>query len=254
MYVSFNVLREFDLVAQDGKVGHLDDIFFDDTDWRARYLVVNGHGWFSGALRTIPVQACKAIDVANRRIVLDVDAEAVRNSPDLEAHRPISRRREKELVDYFQILPHWEDPQWLDPHFHHAELPPDRAETVPSSKAEPESVDPAAVHLRSAREVEGYRVMARDGEIGHIVDFLIDEHSLGIRHVVVHTGGWLNSRDVIVAPSHALEIEWKLRSVRVDLTRSQVEQGPGYDSHEPLDPEKERSLVEFYRRFISNLT
>ena len=234
MYASFNVLRGFDAAACDGRIGHVTDLFFDDSDWRNRYLVVDTSDWIGGPLVTIPAQALRRIDVERKEVDLDLDREAARHSPDVDAHRPISRRREMELADYFKVTPHWLDgddgPQACGP------------------------VDADEVHLRSAREVEGYRVRARDGEIGHIIDFLVDDRSLAIRHVVVHTAGWLHSRDVVLAPSHALGIDWALRTVQVDLTRAQVEQSPRYDTHKPLDVEHERRVSEFWQRFLSNLT
>ena len=46
-------------------------------------------------------------------------------------------------------------------------------------------------HLRSLKEIKGYRIHARDGEIGHVDDFILDDDTWALRHVVVDTGNWL---------------------------------------------------------------
>jgi sporulation protein YlmC with PRC-barrel domain len=36
------------IVAEDGEVGSVDDLYFDDADWDVRYLVVNARRWIPG--------------------------------------------------------------------------------------------------------------------------------------------------------------------------------------------------------------
>jgi hypothetical protein len=43
---------------------------------------------------------------------------------------------------------------------------------VENREAQQEQADP---HLRSTREVIGYHIQARDGEIGHVEDFVADD-------------------------------------------------------------------------------
>ena len=42
-------------------------------------------------------------------------------------------------------------------------------------------------HLRSAEEVTGYHILASDGEIGHVRDFLLEDDDWSIRYIVVDT-------------------------------------------------------------------
>ena len=51
-----------------------------------------------------------------------------------------------------------------------------------------DSVDP---HLRSVKEITGYHIQARDGEIGHVDDVVLEDKSWVIRYLVVDTGKWL---------------------------------------------------------------
>jgi hypothetical protein len=255
MHVSFNALREFDVAATNGAIGHPADLFFDDTDWEPRFLVIDTGGWIHRHLVTVPAEACGRIDVAHRRLPVDLTRKAVEDSPDIEAQKPFNRRHETMLSDYFRMASHRADPQHLDPHFPRPnDLPAADAPNDDAGYTGDDLVHPDDVHLRSAREVEGYRVRARDGEIGHIVDFLVDDENLALRDVVVHTGGWLSDRDVIVAPSHALGIAWELRTVSLDLTRDEAGKSPRYDTHQPLDPDQQHRFAEFWRRYMPTIT
>jgi hypothetical protein len=48
-----------------------------------------------------------------------------------------------------------------------------------TATARPPTDDP---HLRSAREVTGYAIQARDGALGHVEDFIVDDESWALRY------------------------------------------------------------------------
>jgi sporulation protein YlmC with PRC-barrel domain len=47
-------LRGDALHAEDGEVGSVDDLYFDDEDWDVRYLVVNTRRWIPGPRVLVP--------------------------------------------------------------------------------------------------------------------------------------------------------------------------------------------------------
>ncbi|HZF81147.1 MAG TPA: PRC-barrel domain-containing protein, partial [Rubrivivax sp.] len=58
--------------------------------------------------------------------------------------------------------------------------------------------------LYSARKIDGWKLIARDGEIGQAREVYVDDQRWVIRHVVVDTGGWLFGRKVLISP-HAIQ-------------------------------------------------
>ena len=62
----------------------------------------------------------------------------------------------------------------------------------------------ADAHLDSVKETSGYHIHARNGEIGHVDDFLIGQDNWRIRYLLVDTSNWIGGRSVIVS-SDALE-------------------------------------------------
>jgi sporulation protein YlmC with PRC-barrel domain len=109
-------------------------------------------------------------------------------------------------------------------------LPPPVATDDPIARelaaAERERADPA---LRSAREVVGYHVVARDGDVGQVVDLLVDDATWTIRNLVVDTGNWLPGKKVLIGPDRLRSVDWSGRFIELDLSRADVESGPEYE-------------------------
>jgi sporulation protein YlmC with PRC-barrel domain len=80
----------------------------------------------------------------------------------------------------------------------------------------------ARPHLRSALEVIGYGIEARDGAIGQVRDFVVDDDSWTIRDVVVDTRKWWPGGRVRVHPQYVERIDPAERKVHLRLTREQV--------------------------------
>ena len=54
--------------------------------------------------------------------------------------------------------------------------------------------------LRNLSDLEGYAIVASDGVVGHVKDFLFDDEAWVIRYLPVPTGAWLSSRKILIAP------------------------------------------------------
>ena len=66
----------------------------------------------------------------------------------------------------------------------------------------------------------GYRVSARDGEIGHVEDFIAETTSWTIRWLVIDTRNWLPGRKVMFPPIGSQTIDLAQRSIGVDLEQN----------------------------------
>ncbi len=54
--------------------------------------------------------------------------------------------------------------------------------------------------LRKVTDLYGYTLQATDGELGKVKDVFFDDEKWTIRYLVVETGSWLNSRQVLISP------------------------------------------------------
>jgi hypothetical protein len=103
-------------------------------------------------------------------------------------------------------------------------------------------------HLRSTRKVTGYAIQARDGEIGHVEDFVLDDETWANRYIVVDTKNWWPGKKVLMAPQWISAVSWYDQSVVVDLARETIKRGPEYDPSALLNREYEARLHRHYGR------
>ncbi|HVL34769.1 MAG TPA: PRC-barrel domain-containing protein [Burkholderiales bacterium] len=213
------------IVARDGELGSVRDVYFDDQRWAVRYLVVDTGKWLPGRKVLISPASVTGADERSLRVALS--REQVQNAPDPGEDPPVSRLMEEAHAKHYGYPPYWTGPYlWGATDVPLAEHPAEYGEK--QSRAREEAQEQAAqrareTHLRSSSEVVGYRIQAADGEIGHVEDFLVDDRSWAIADMVVDTGNWLPGRKVRVAPSAIEDIDWNGRQVRVRLTRAEIE-------------------------------
>ena len=100
--------------------------------------------------------------------------------------------------------------------------------------------------LNKARTLDGYRLDSLDGEIGKVKDFYFDDRYWTIRYLVVDTGTWLASRQVLVSP-HALgPVNPEAHHIAVNLTKKQIEGSPSLDSDKPVSRQFEEEYYGYY--------
>ncbi|MFF8288696.1 PRC-barrel domain-containing protein [Streptomyces sp. NPDC016309] len=103
---------------------------------------------------------------------------------------------------------------------------------------------PSVLRHIDPAQLEGYEVEATDGSIGKV-----DRHSgaAGSACLVVDTGPWIFGRRVLLPAGTVTEIDLEEHIVRVDRTREQIDNAPGFDPAEHLgNPEYRRLLGGYY--------
>lgn len=217
-------LLGFKILATDGEIGAVQDLYFDDVSWIVRYLVADTGGWLTGRKVLISPVNVTTPDWRQHELAVRLTREQVENSPPVDADKTVSRQHETELAKYYGWPAYWS-----------AENPPIPmgAIGVPGAVPPPRDEIPekpekrrAGPHLRSAKEVLGYHIQAMDGEIGHVEDFVVDPKQWRIRAMVIDTRNWLPGKKVAIPPLWIDDVRWDERKVHVRLHRDEVKVGP----------------------------
>jgi uncharacterized protein YrrD len=236
-------LYRMSISAMDGDIGSVRDAFFDDERWTIRYFVVATGGWLSRRKVLITPSVIRELNLDRDRIEVKLTREQVENSPDIDTDQPVSRQHEKAYFDYYGIGYYWAGPVMGAPA---AVVPPIVHEDVKEQHdRELADGDP---HLRSVKEVTGYHIRARDGEVGHVEDVLFDDRSWLLRYLVVDTRNWLPGKRVVVAPEWVRDVSWVDRQVVVDLSRDAIRSSPELRDRSFITDEYEASLHSYYAR------
>jgi uncharacterized protein YrrD len=100
--------------------------------------------------------------------------------------------------------------------------------------------------LRKLGELVGYHLHATDGEIGELVNVYYDDKHWTVRYFIVHTGNWLNGKDVLIPPPAIIGVDDKNKCLDVSLTREQVENSPPVDTAKPVSRYYEEEYHRYY--------
>jgi hypothetical protein len=97
----------YHIAAVDGEVGHVEDFLVDDITWVLRYLVVDTRNWLPGRKVLISPQWIKSIHWVDEMVYLDLDTDAIKDSPEFDPSQPVNRQYEIELYDYYGRSHYW---------------------------------------------------------------------------------------------------------------------------------------------------
>lgn len=231
MMHNVKALHGMKVVATDGDIGTVEDVYFDDERWAIRYFAVDAGGLAGERKVLLSPASLRHLYWQERAMNVELTRKQVEDSPDIDTARPVSRQHEVEFYDYYGYPYYWAGPYLWG----YASLP--AAEAQPLEQPDPEvrrerleqehqKDDP---HLRSSREVIGYGIQATDRKLGHVEDLLFDDEDWSIRMLVVDPRNWWPGPSVLVSPQRIDHIDWLDRSVAVNLTRDEIEHCPKYD-------------------------
>lgn len=236
MLRSLNGIRGYAVHARDGDVGKVSEFYFDDQTWNVRYLVVETGGWFSGKKVLIsPASFSGPPDWKQQIFPVNLTMDEIKESPDIDADRPVSRQTEALLAEYYRWPVYWGAPGVLT-----LESPMPLGAVRIAEKGDP--------GLRSAKEVSGYSIEAAGGAIGEVEDFIADDEDWSIRYLVVDTGRWLPGKKVLVAAQWVSDISWTDQKIDVDLSSEIIRKSPPFDPSSAVNRRYEEVLYDYYGR------
>lgn len=264
-------LEKYEVQANDGPIGYVQDFFFDDESWVVRYVLVDTCGWLSDPKVLISPSSIGFVDAKRKHLRVLLDREQIENSLDIESDVPVSRRRE---TRYFNACsyPSYRDvmglcgagsspslmipdfdgrsdsvtssnqQQQLSEHGRPSELGKvhsGRSESSLAALDDSISAKHDFPHLRSCKLVLNHEIRATDGLIGHVEGFLVDEKAWAIRYLIVKTGRWWLGHRVLVVPDWITSVDWSEHTVAVDVSRAAIRGSPPSEFADELDHEQE---------------
>ena len=241
MLMNATNLKDMVIRATDGDIGTVDQFYFDDKAWVIRYLTVETGGWLGG--RQVLISPISVVHAEWQAWRLDVALTKlqVKNSPGIDTHRPVSRQHEAAYLDYYGYSYYWIGPNMWGPVLYPSGLPIPAAtiKEALSGQSRRESRDS---HLRSNEAVTGYHIEAKDGEIGHVEGFVMDDETWAIRYLEVATKNWWPRKKILVSPSWIQRVSWTDSKVYISVSRDVVKNAPAFVESAPIAREYEDQL------------
>lgn len=220
-------LLKMTVETSDQELGQVESFYFDDERWVIRYLLVNRGSTLSPDMVLISPILIDRVDFEQSRIRLYVDTKAVNNSPDIDTQEPVSRRMEEALVEHYGHSLYWVGNNiwggYVDPKLLAGKMSPEEEHEMLQAENRDES------HLRSFREVTGYRIKTPQGMYGHIDDFLIEEQTWKIIGMVVDRFKLLPHKKMYVETTKINGISWSSSQIDVDMSKEELQQTEEYE-------------------------
>jgi hypothetical protein len=259
MLRSMKDLEDYAIRASDGIIGHVKDFYFDDEAWVIRYLVVETGGWLASRKVLISPIGLAPANWTEKVLPVSITKEQVKNSPDIDTDKPVSRQHEMRYLGYYGYPYYWDGGglwgggaypgMMLTPGYGGFPAAPytPRPEEADARVGEARHQDDD-LHLRSCKAVMDYHIEATDGDIGHVQSLLVDDQTWAIHYMVVDTSNWWLGHQVLIAPQWIQDVSWPESTVTISLTRQAVKHAPPYDAAAQLDRKQETEIYEHYHR------
>ena len=167
-------LRGLRVAALDGDAGRISDIYFDDATWRVRYLVADT-GWLTGIHALIPPRLVLGVDERLHQVDVNMTRLQIERSPTPDS----------ELPAYAQL-------QGME-YTHLATMYLGFGDPTPAIPAR--SFNP---HIRSAHHLAGFHVSATDGDLGLVIDLLVEDTDWTIPYLLADSRHWRMGRPRLV--------------------------------------------------------
>ena len=236
----------FTIGGTDGEIGKVKEFYFDDKSWTIRYIIVETGGWLFGRKVLLSPLAVIKTDLEEKVFRINLTMEQIKNSPDIDTEKPVSRQHERDLYAYYP----WGGSYWgggMGIGMSAIAMKHTIQEENEASVGDSSDNDP---HLRSTDKVTGYNVAATDGEIGEVEDFMMNDSNWQIDFILVDTGNWFPGKKVLIAPKMVKEINWETATVFVNASEDQVKNSPEYQPDTELTEGYEANLQNYYGRYI----
>jgi len=242
MFTNDKNLKGLTVRATDGELGTVQDCYFDDETWAIRYLVVETGGWLGGRPVLLSPYSIASVDWQTQRIDVSLTKKQVENSPHIDTHKPVSRQHEAEYLGYYGYPYYWGGPyMWGEAYY------PTGVKVSPSDiRTDVYGKESADSHLRSINAVTGYHIESKDGEIGHLDHFIIEEEAWAIRYLEVATQNWWPGKKVLLSPTWVEKVSWERAKVHVALTRESIQNCPEYTDAMAITRDYENKLYVHY--------
>ena len=241
MLIKAEELKGYQLDSIDGTIGSARGFYFDDKYWSIRYLIAKTGGWLSDRKVLLSPYSMSAIDPVDETVSLALTKRQIEDSPSIDTDAPVSQQFEDSYYNYYGYPAYWYGPYTWG---YYPYLERNRSKWVGSEL----TGTPWDRRLRSTHEVTGYNILALDGEIGHVEDFIIDEETWAIRYLIVATTNFWPGKKILVSPQWIASVSWDKREVVVDLSREKIKNSPEYVDDGAVTREYETGLYGYYDR------
>lgn len=100
-------VRNYNIEAQDGEIGHVEDFIIDDETWAIRYLIIDTKNWWGGKKVLISPQWIDRISWDKMKVYVNLTQESIKQSPEYSEDALITRDYEDQIHKHYNQKGYW---------------------------------------------------------------------------------------------------------------------------------------------------
>jgi hypothetical protein len=104
---SVKEVNGYHIRAMDGEIGHVEDFILEEGVWVIRYMIVDTRNWLPGKKVLVSPGWIESIEWMDRKVIVNLTTDAVKNGPDYDPSMPINREFETRLYDFYGRPKYW---------------------------------------------------------------------------------------------------------------------------------------------------
>jgi len=241
MLIKTKSLKGYKLKSLDGEIGKVKEFYFDDYKWTIRYLIVETGGWLMGQQVLISPNALVDVNKEERYISVNLTKKQIEDSPPLDSDKAVSRQFEELYYNYYTYPIYWGASFMWEPYPYIISDSENDIESTQNDKTWDS-------HLRSTINVSNYAIHAKDKELGHLDDFIVDDKLWVIRYLLIDTSKWWKGKKVLIAPRWIKSIGWRKKEVSINLLSEAIKLSPEYTEEALINRDYEKDLYMHYNQ------
>jgi sporulation protein YlmC with PRC-barrel domain len=228
------------LKAKNGDIGSVNDVYFDDNEWKIRYLVTDSSKFLPARRVLVSPASITEIDFERKFIPVSLSKKEIEDSPVVSRGLLPSRETEIELKSYYDWPVYWGSGYLIGA----GDFRPNEASMRESKKEIDVKPD-----LKSSNDVIGVIIKSQKKTIGYVHDYVFDDKKLEIRYLIVCIQSDLpEKKKILLAVDWIQSFDWKNSVFITDLNTESIEDSPEYKPGLQLKRDYETRLYEYYNR------
>lgn len=250
MRTTFGSLKHYAMAGTDGELGKIKDLYFDDSSWTVRYLVVDTGNWLTGRRVLLSPESITHIDHMNRVVNVGLTRDKIAEAPPVDSHIPVTRQATLAMDQFYGWHHTWISGGLIDfqvPTANYGPLvtPPALPEEVQAAWTARRSLDP---NLQSLNDVNGYSIEPADSDdkLASFADAVINESTWRIPYVVVDVGNWFADKHVVLPVHRVRHLDGHRQRVVIDMQAAMFEGAPKFAGIETLDERQEGAVIAYF--------
>jgi sporulation protein YlmC with PRC-barrel domain len=217
--LSLRELTGYSVVSRDGKLGAIQDFQVNIRDWVIQNVIVYRPERPMSRYILVPAEAIGRTDLKSSIVLVKVsrDEAGQGRRTDRNGLPSVQQKMGSKPPD---VWPTGSD--WTTESLPLDSEPRGRKVARPLKSNEVQSAGPTRSR---AQHLLGYRIVARDGDVGRLADLIVQNDTWAVNYLLVTTG---DQRPALLAPCWVTSVASDESEIKVDLKRETIRKSPEF--------------------------